>query len=108
MIKIERPSSIVRQSPSMISKLLRKEEELGFTGSPRISRNPKSHTVHFNEEIFIKDQQELIMASNNRHNKNYEENEPQRRIIDANALSSSLSASKFKLEDEFDTQLVIW
>lgn len=31
-----------------------------------------------------------------------------KRIIDANALSSSLSANKFKLEDGFDSQIVIW
>ena len=35
---------------------------------------------------------------------------PVRRVIDANALSTSLSASKSKfcLEDEFDSQIVIW
>lgn len=31
-----------------------------------------------------------------------------RRVIDANALSTSLSANKFKLEEEFDSQIVIW
>ena len=31
-----------------------------------------------------------------------------KRVIDANALSTSLSANKFKLEDEFDSQIVIW
>lgn len=31
-----------------------------------------------------------------------------KRVIDANALSSSLSANKFKLEEEFDSQIVIW
>ena len=92
----------------MISKLLKKESELGHSGSPSISKNHNgSQIVHFYEESFINDQPELINI--NRHNnKNYDEDEPQRRIIDANALSSSLSASKFKLEDEFDSQLVIW
>lgn len=31
-----------------------------------------------------------------------------KRVIDANALSTSLSANKFKLEEEFDSQIVIW
>ena len=134
-----------KNQPSMISKLLRKEESDGSSDSSENNNDgsPSSQTancnrnrnriVHVNtnntrpnfifnsnSESFINDQLELMAT--NRYNKMIERNDlkspipPQprlqlsneKRVIDANALSTSLSASKFKLEDEFDSQLVIW
>lgn len=46
--------------------------------------------------------------SNNTNNYILQTHSPTKRIIDANTLSSSLSASKFRLEDEFDSQIIIW
>ena len=132
LINIERPVTIkTKNQPSMISKLLKKES-FGSGSSSSINSLRYNTVVQapnflFNQNCdtnYINDQLEL-MASNRYNNlidgdristkspnpqifQQQQEMINEKRIIDANALSTSLSANKFKLEDEFDSQLVIW
>lgn len=130
-----RPIMIKKKDrPSMISKLLKKEasgpssinssvndSKCTSVNSNTCNESINSTTPHTNNSLkapdflfnqngkYIKDQLELMAASNNKYTgTGTTGNLDEKRIIDANALSTSLSASKFKLEDEFDSQLVIW
>lgn len=118
-----------KDQPSMISKLLKKEasgpcsidsnstsvnsntcnESINST-TPHTNNRLKAPNFLFNQNgKSINDQLKLMAASNNKYTgTSTTGNLDEKRVIDANALSTSLSASKFKLEDEFDSQLVIW
>jgi hypothetical protein len=127
-INVESPVMIIKSKnqPSMISKLLKKDSSINGSGSCINSlRNTSIQAPNFlfnqnNDGKYIDDKLELLESNNGYDHDDCNiksetaimmmktMNNNEKKIIDANALSTSLSANKFKLEDEFDSQLVIW
>lgn len=122
LISLERPVTIkTKHQPSMISKLLKKESIGGGGTGTSINSlhniNSAVQAPNFLDqlELMAKNRYDNLIDGGKAINKSpkpqiFQQQEMinEKRIIDANALSTSLSANKFKLEDEFDSQLVIW